>query len=72
MIPDIYIAIDTPLGTRWVYRVPRDYALTAEQIRTYGICVAGLHDDRWQIHGTCRILDQRYIDILDSTPVFKP
>ena len=72
MIPDIYIAIETPLGTRWVYKVPRSHALTAEQIRTYGICVAGRHDGRWQLQGTCTIHDQRYIDILDSTPVFKP
>lgn len=72
MIPDIYIALETPLGTRWVYKVPQGYANNAEQIRAYGICVAGRHEGRWQLQATCTIHDQRYIDILDSTPVFKP
>ena len=72
MNPITYIAIETPLGTRWVYKVPQAYATTAEQIRTYGICVAGRHDGVWQINGTCVIRDQRYREILEATPVPKP
>ena len=70
-----HIAIETPLGTRWVYQVPSAYAGTVEEVRTYGICCAarheGRHEGRWQIHGTCTIHNQRYIEILDATPVLK-
>lgn len=67
-----YVAIETPLGTRWVYQVPPAYAGTVEEVRAHGVCCAARHNDVWQINGTCVIRDARYREILEATPVLKP
>lgn len=67
-----HVAIETPLSTRWVYQVPPAHAGTVEEVRAHGVCCAARHNGVWQLAGTCTVHDQRYIEILENTPVLKP